>query len=70
MNTRRPQPLLTTFLTAFVAVAASAVLGLNLADQAETQQKVEMRAARVVTAQTQTELQKLPTVLISGRRQA
>ena len=35
MNTRQPTQLLTTFLTALGAVAASAVLGLNLAAQAD-----------------------------------
>ncbi len=70
MKTRRQPQFLTTFLTAIGAVAASAVLGLNLADQAEAQQEMEMRAARVVTEQAQAEPQKLPTVLIAGRRQA
>jgi hypothetical protein len=69
MNTRRQHPLLTTFLTALGAVAASAVLGLNLAaqaDQAATQQQVEQRQTRELAAQ----VHKLPTVLIEGRRQA
>ncbi len=71
MNTSRPHQLLTTFLTAFGAVAASAVFGLNLAalseqaDQA-AQQQAEKRVAREMTAQ----VHKLPTVLIEGRRQA
>ncbi|WP_310388561.1 hypothetical protein [Roseateles sp.] len=70
MNTRQPTPLLTTCLTALGAVAASAVLGMNLAEQAETEQKMRTQAARVVTKQAQVQLQKLPTVLIAGRRQA
>jgi hypothetical protein len=69
MNTRQPHQLLTTFLTALGAVAASAVLGLNLAeqaDQAAAQQQVEQRQLRELT----TQVHKLPTVLIEGRRQA
>jgi hypothetical protein len=70
MNTSRQPTFLTTLLTALGAVAASAVLGMNLVDQAETQRQVEMRAARVVTAQAQEQATKLPAVLITGRRQA
>ncbi|MEJ6006237.1 hypothetical protein WG899_11805 [Paucibacter sp. AS339] len=68
MKTSFNTSLLSTFLTALGAVAASAVLGLNLADQAEAQQKVEKQAGRVVTAQLQgVMVQQLPTVLIEGR---
>ena len=76
MKTRQPHQFLTTFLTAFGAVAASAVLGLNLAaqadqtDQVEAQQKLQTQAVRVVAKQAQVQPQKLPTVLIAGRRQA
>ncbi|MCV2353508.1 hypothetical protein LNV09_04965 [Paucibacter sp. B2R-40] len=69
MNTSRHHQLLTTFLTALGAVAASAVLGMNLAeqaDQAAAQQQVEKRQVHEMTAQ----VHKLPTVLIEGRRQA
>ncbi|MCV2359890.1 hypothetical protein LNV08_13010 [Paucibacter sp. TC2R-5] len=68
MNTRQPTQLLTTCLTALGAIAASAVLGMNLAaqaDQAASPQQVEQRQARELTAQTN----ELPKVLIEGRRQ-
>lgn len=74
MNTSRHHSLLTTFLTAFGAVAASAVLGLNLAaqaDQAATQQQVEQRQVEQRQApEMAAQVHKLPTVLIEGRRQA
>ncbi|MCV2370413.1 hypothetical protein [Roseateles oligotrophus] len=74
MNTTRHYQFLTTLLTALGAIAASAVLGMNLADQAATQQKVDKRLAREMTAQAQElqqeQPQKLPPVLIAGRRQA
>lgn len=72
MNSRRQHPLLSTFLTALGAVAASAVLGLNLAalsdqaDQAASHKQLQQRQVRELT----TQVHKLPTVLIEGRRQA
>jgi len=70
MKTRFDFSLLTTFLTALGAVAASAVLGLNLADQAEAQHHKEQQAGRIVTASAQTPVQQLPAVLIVGRSQS
>jgi len=70
MKTRFDFSLLTTFLTALGAVAASAVLGLNLADQAEAQQDKEQQAGRVVTASAQMPVQQLPAVLVVGRSQS
>ncbi|MFY7866324.1 hypothetical protein [Roseateles sp.] len=72
MKTRFNFSLLTTFLTALGAVAASAVLGLNLADQAESQHRKEQQVGRVVTtAEAQAlPVQQLPLVVIEGRRQS
>ncbi len=70
MKTRYDFSLLTTFLTALGAVAASAVLGLNLADQAEAQRQQEQPAGRIVTASSGVPMQQLPLVLIEGRSQS
>lgn len=69
MDTRHPHQYLSTFLTALGAVAASAVLGINLADQAD-QAAVQTQAEKRETREMAALVHKLPPVLIEGRSRA